>query len=227
VPKEELAQERNVALALVGERLRDHREEAGVGIRALAREVGLSASFISQVELGRTKPSLNALYLIVSRLGISFDELFADRASGASSREVGSGSSLDDIQECNARQWKAPSDGPVLRSDKRLILTLDSGVRWERLTASNYSGIEFLYCTYPIGGESCPAEDLMTHAGFECGITLEGRLGATVGEASYELGPGDSIAFASPTPHRIWAIGTEPAVAIWTVIGRAGDSRMP
>jgi mannose-6-phosphate isomerase-like protein (cupin superfamily) len=99
-------------------------------------------------------------------------------------------------------------------------------VQWERLTASHDPGVEFLYCTYPVGGESCPADKLMTHSGSECGIVLEGRLGATVGEESYGLEPGDSIAFDSSTPHRIWTIGEEAAVAAWTVVGRDGDPRV-
>jgi mannose-6-phosphate isomerase-like protein (cupin superfamily) len=114
----------------------------------------------------------------------------------------------------------------VLRSRNRLTLTLATGVRWERLTASHDPGVEFLYCTYPVGGESCPADKLMTHSGSEYGILIEGRLGATVGEESYELEPGDSIAFQSTTPHRIWTIGEETSIAIWTVVGREGDPRV-
>jgi len=123
--------------------------------------------------------------------------------------------------------WQAPSEGPVLRQDNRLSLTLATGVRWERLTASHDPGVEFLYCTYPVGGESAPADDLMTHSGNEYGIVLEGRCGATVGEDYYELEAGDSIAFDSRTPHRIWNLSdTEPMIAIWTVVGRDGDPRV-
>jgi mannose-6-phosphate isomerase-like protein (cupin superfamily) len=66
----------------------------------------------------------------------------------------------------------------------------------------------------------------MRHSGTEYGLVLSGRLGATVGEDSYELGPGDSIAFDSTTPHRIWTTGEEPATAVWTVVGREGDPRV-
>jgi quercetin dioxygenase-like cupin family protein len=66
----------------------------------------------------------------------------------------------------------------------------------------------------------------MTHSGSEYGVVLEGTLGAMVGEESYELEPGDSIAFDSSTPHRIWTIGEEVAVAVWTVVGRDGDPRV-
>jgi mannose-6-phosphate isomerase-like protein (cupin superfamily) len=67
----------------------------------------------------------------------------------------------------------------------------------------------------------------MTHNGSEYGIVLEGRCGATVGEDYYELEKGDSIAFDSRTPHRIWNLGADcPMLAIWTVVGRDGDPRV-
>lgn len=217
-----------LAAGPVGERLRAHRQEAGMSLRALARDVGVSPSLISQIEHGKATPSVGTLYAIVSELGISFDELFFDGPRGAGERteetperHADSGNELTP-----SSHWQAPSEGPVLRSRNRLTLTLATGVRWERLTASHDPGVEFLYCTYPVGGESCPADKLMTHSGSEYGIVLEGRLGATVGDEDYELDPGDSIAFESTTPHRIWTVGDQAAIAIWTVVGRDDDPRV-
>ena len=212
----------------VGERLRAHRQDRGMSLRALARDVGVSPSLISQIEHGKATPSVGTLYSIVSELDISFDELFFDepRGAAASPEEPAERHADSGNERTPSSHWQAPSEGPVLRSRNRLTLTLATGVRWERLTASHDPGVEFLYCTYPVGCESCPADKLMTHSGSEYGIVLEGRLGATVGEESYELEPGDSIAFDSTTPHRIWAIGERSAVAIWTVVGRDGDPRV-
>jgi transcriptional regulator with XRE-family HTH domain/mannose-6-phosphate isomerase-like protein (cupin superfamily) len=212
----------------VGERLRAHRQDAGLSLRALARDVGVSPSLISQIEHGKATPSVGTLYAIVSELGISFDELFFDepRGGAAGPEDADEGQVDGGGTRAPSSHWQAPSEGPVLRSANRLTLTLATGVRWERLTASHDPGVEFLYCTYPVGSESCPADKPMTHSGSEYGIVLAGRLGATVGEESYELEPDDSIAFDSSTPHRIWAIGEEAAVAIWTVVGREGDPRI-
>ncbi|HYC81563.1 MAG TPA: XRE family transcriptional regulator [Solirubrobacterales bacterium] len=212
----------------VGERLRAHRTEAGMSLRALARDVGVSPSLISQIEHGKATPSVGTLYAIVSELGISFDELFFDGPRGAAERAEEAPERHADTgnERTPSSHWQAPSEGPVLRSRNRLTLTLATGVRWERLTASHDPGVEFLYCTYPVGGESCPADKLMTHSGSEYGIVLEGRLGATVGDEDYELDPGDSIAFQSTTPHRIWTVGDQPSIAIWTVVGRDGDPRV-
>ena len=189
--------------AFMAANLRARREEAGMSVRALARIVGVSPSLISQIELGKANPSVGTLYAIVTALGLSLDELFAaPAASGAS-----------------------PPDDAVLRAADRRRLDLDTGVRWERLTPSPDPDVDFLHVTYPVGGESCPPDALMRHAGREYGLVLSGGLGATVGSESYELEPGDSIVLDSMTPHRFWTIGEEPSVVVWTVIGRGGDAR--
>jgi transcriptional regulator with XRE-family HTH domain len=210
----------------VGDRLKTHRQEAGMSLRALARDVGVSPSLISQIEHGKATPSVATLYAIVSELGISLDELFFDEPRGAAAAGPEERHADTGNERTPSSHWQAPSEGPVLRAKNRLSLTLATGVRWERLTASHDPGVEFLYCNYPVGGESCPPDALMTHEGSEYGIVLSGHCGATVGEDYYELGPGDSIAFDSRTPHRIWAIGDEPMAAIWTVVGRDGDPRV-
>src|SRR6201995_5507411 len=213
----------------VGEGLRQHRQEAGMSLRALARKVGVSPSLISQIEHGKATPSVATLYAIVSELGISLDELFFDEPRGAAAVAQAEAPRAMDPGEDRfpSSHWQAPSEGPVLRSGNRLSLTLATGVRWERLTASHDPGVEFLYCTYPVGGESAAADDLMTHSGSEYGIVLEGRCGATVGDDYYELDTGDSIAFDSRTPHRIYNLSdSKPMIAIWTVVGRDPDPRV-
>jgi transcriptional regulator with XRE-family HTH domain/mannose-6-phosphate isomerase-like protein (cupin superfamily) len=214
----------------VGEGLRKHRQDAGMSLRALARKVGVSPSLISQIEHGKATPSVATLYAIVSELGISLDELFFDAPRGAAAKPPAEERAprMDPGNErLPSSHWQAPSEGPVLRANNRLSLTLATGVRWERLTASHDPGVEFLYCTYPVGGESAAADDLMTHEGSEYGIVLEGRCGATVGDDYYELDAGDSIAFDSRTPHRIWNLSdSDEMIAIWTVVGRDGDPRV-
>ena len=68
----------------VGSRVREERQRQNIGVRELARRVGVSASLISQVELGKASPSVGALYAIVNELGLSLDELLLDRPSARS-----------------------------------------------------------------------------------------------------------------------------------------------
>ena len=36
-----------------------------------------------------------------------------------------------------------------------------------------------------------------------------------------------AISFDSSSPHRLWAVGDEPAEPIWVVAGRQNDPRAP
>ena len=70
-----------------------------------------------------------------------------------------------------------------------------------------------------------PARDVHAPRGARDGLILSGRLRVGVGRDEYELGPGDAICFDSQTPHRLEAVGDEPARAVWFVIGRKADGR--
>ena len=65
----------------VGQELRTHREQRGLSLRELARRLSISPSALSQIETGKSRPSVSTLYSIVSELGISLDELFGGRES--------------------------------------------------------------------------------------------------------------------------------------------------
>lgn len=199
--------------AVVAARLRARREERGISARGLAKEVGCSPSLISQIETSKANPSVATLYAIVSALGVSLDELFADPEPANGDRPPTPAQRIE--------------SGMVLRGDHRPSISLGSGVHWERLTPTSDPDVDFLYVTYDVGGASCPPDALMRHNGREYGLVLAGRLGATVGFDSYELEPGDSIVLPSTTPHRFWTIGDEPTTVVWTVVGRTGDPRSP
>ncbi len=92
-------------------------------------------------------------------------------------------------------------------------------MRWERLTTQHDDDVEFLDVVYDVGGASSAAESLTRHAGREYGLVLSGRLGVTLVFEEHVLEPGDSISFASTTPHRLANVGDEPVHAIWCVVG--------
>jgi len=192
----------------VGSRLRAERERLGISLRELARRVGVSASLVSQIELDRVNPSVSTLYALVTELGMTMSDVFGDGRPGE-----------------RAVPQLVRADGLAQRPDTRSVINLASGVRWERLTPQSDPDVEFLYVTYPVGAESCPADALMTHGGREYGYVSSGTLGVRVGFDEYELDPGGSIAFDSSSPHRLWTIGDEPVHAVWVVIGRKADPR--
>ena len=188
----------------VGHRLRAERERLGIGLRELARRVGVSPSLVSQIELDRVNPSVSTLYAIVTELGMTMSDVFGERPEERVVR---------------------PGDGLAERPETRPVINLASGIRWERLTHERDPDVEFLYVVYPVGAASCPEDALMTHGGREYGYVTSGTLGVQVGFEAYELGQGGSIAFDSSSPHRLWAVGDEPVHAVWVVIGRESDPR--
>ena len=75
---------------LLGARLRAARLRSGLGLRELSRQLDISASSVSQIELGRLVPSVSTLYALTNVLKVSMDSLFAAEASnGAATAEVG------------------------------------------------------------------------------------------------------------------------------------------
>jgi transcriptional regulator with XRE-family HTH domain len=197
----------------LGERLRRDRTERGLSLRELARRLDVSASLVSQIETGKINPSVRTLYAIVSELGVSLDDVF-----GSSAEDANGTPSEPNVSP--AAVGLADDASVVQRADARRAIELETGVRWERLTARNEPGIEFLYLVYPPGGESAPADALVRHSGSEFGVVLKGRLGLTLGFNDYSLGPGDSVFFDSTTPHRLHTQGTGDVEAIWVVLGR-------
>jgi transcriptional regulator with XRE-family HTH domain len=206
----------------VGSRLRAERERRGISLRALARQVGISPSAMSQIETGRSRPSVRTLYAIVSTLDMSLDELFAT-GTGQATRPVAPSSSGDRVAVAPPATPEAT--GPVQSRRTRTAIDLESGVRWERLTAERDPEVDFLHVVYDVGGASSRDRVFMRHAGHEYGLVLSGRLRVTTGFEPHELGPGDSISFDSSIPHLLENVGDEPVTAVWVVVGRHGDPR--
>jgi len=209
----------------LGPRLRVAREQRQLSVRELARRIGCSASLISQIERGVAVPSVGVLYSLATELDTSLDHLLF----GAEPRRP-----LDAAPGPDAPGVVAPgvvasgvvasgvvAPGIVQRAVGRNIIDLASGVRWERLTPGADAMTDFLEVIYSPGGHSTDERRPLRHDGHEYGLVISGTLQANVGFESYELGPGDSIAFDSSTPHEYLNKTGEPVHAIWVVVHSA------
>ncbi len=195
----------------LGERLRAERKSQHMTVREIARRVGVSPSLISQIERDKVNPSVSTLWSLVSVLGLQMGELFS---------EVPPPRGIEPVAT-------AMSDGPVTAQGTRSVIDLETGVRWERLTATHDAVVEFLTVVYPPGAASCDEDSLVRHGGKEYGYVTSGRLGVRIGFDEYDLGPGMAVSFDASAPHRLWAIGDQPAEAIWVVVGRQSHTRGP
>lgn len=229
---------------MIGARLRARRLEHGVSLRQFARDLDVSASFISQLETGKAQPSVATLFSVCTALGISIDELFEgvsgddasdesrEREAMISQTDAGSNSWLKDsalgiLPEehrpgASVDEKRQPS--PVVRPQDRKVLVLDSGVTWESLTAFHRERTDFLFVRYEVGGSSTMEGRLIRHVGTEYGFVLTGVLEVTLGFETYRLVTGDSISFDSTRPHRLTNVGDVPVEAIWFNLERFESS---
>lgn len=215
---------------LIGERIREERIRKGMSARRLARDIGVSASLISQIETDKSKPSVSTLYAITTALGISIEDLFDARAPtvaqgghGPGGEAQAPGYPTDASAGVTAALAVLGQDrrrrvGPIVRTDEREILTLDSGVTWELLGQVPHAHVDFLRITYQPGGSSSSTGLLMRHSGTEYGFVISGELVLTLGFDEHRLAVGDAVSFDSTTPHGYRNDGDEPAVGIWFVL---------
>ena len=185
-------------------RLRTARTEADLSVRELSRRVGISPSMLSQIENGRSEPSVATLYALVSALGISLDQIL--------------GGGLAQPATATSSGRADPASSPVVTAESRARLVMDSGVTWERLTAGSDPLVDALMVTYPPGSSSSSNGGLMSHQGREYGLLLSGRLTVHLGFETYQLEEGDSISFDSSVPHLYVNESDQPARGVWHVV---------
>lgn len=224
---------------LIGTRLRARRLARGISLRQFARDLDVSASFISQLETGKAQPSVATLFAICSALDIATDDLFD--ISGAESSH--NGAAVANIStDASNNSWTAVSSSgktvasaasgdvqvtrgftPVVHPADRNVLVLDSGVTWESLTSMHHQKTQFMFVRYDVGGSSTMEGRLIRHVGTEYGFILRGTLEVTLGFERYQLNSGDSISFDSTRPHRLTNVGDIPVEAIWFNLERFDD----
>ncbi len=190
----------------LGARLREARLQRGLSLRSVAQALGVSASLISQVEIGKTHPSVSTLYAMANHLGVSLDDLLGLTPSSVNSEPMFGhrGAPLPDVQHGD--------DNPVIE--------MENGVRWERLAAGVGGPADPLLVTYEPGASSSIEGKLMRHAGIEYAYLLEGELTLSLEFETYTLRPGDSLQFDSVRPHLYSNRGSTIAKGVWFVVGR-------
>jgi transcriptional regulator with XRE-family HTH domain len=173
----------------VGERLRAIRRLRRCTLRTVAERSGLSESFLSQVERGRSNASIGSLRRIADAIGISVADLF---------------------------EPTGPPRPKVLRRADRPALTFGILGRKLLLTPKPLRELEVFVGELDPGGSSGP-EPYAHGDSEELFVVLGGRVQLELGGELHELQPGDSIDYRSSTPHRISNIGEDLAEVMWII----------
>ena len=191
----------------LGSELRRIREAKKLSLRSVATAVGVSASLLSQVETGKTQPSVSTLYALVNHLDISLDGLMGQHRPSAS-------------ETPNSGSVVGASNGVVQRGVDNPLIHMENGVTWERLADGSSDVADPLIVTYPPGSSSSLEGRLMRHSALEYGFLLEGELLLKIDFDEHILKPGDSFCFDANRPHMYSNRSNQPAKGIWFVIGR-------
>jgi transcriptional regulator with XRE-family HTH domain len=159
----------------VGRRLKRLRADDGRSLRELAADCGLSASHISAIERGLSRPSVATLQRLCAALGSSIVDVLGGNAAGSE-----------------------PS--PIVRASEAVPVQLDiAGVEILRLSVVETQLEPLLFRLAPGAGSG----EAYQHAGEEFLHVLEGEFELTLDAAlEYRLRAGDSMTFASTRPHR-------------------------
>lgn len=173
----------------VGERLRAIRRSRRATLRTVATRSGLSESFLSQVERGRSSASIASLRRIADALGVSIADLF----------------DVDSVP------------GPrVLRRDERPALAFGVLGRKLLLTPRPLQSLEVFVGELEVGGST--GNQPYAHGDSEeLFVVLAGEVQLEVGGEVFHLEHGDSIDYRSSTPHRATNAGNDLAEVMWII----------
>lgn len=195
----------------LGSAIRAARVSKGLSLRGVAASADISPSLLSQVETGKTQPSVGTLYAIVNVLEVSLDELMGMPARPAEPRATG-----DDDAPITAPPVQRAADNPTI--------VMENGVQWERLAVEGVGLVDPLLTTYEPGSSSSVEGKLMRHSGIEYGYIIRGEVTLRLDFDVHVLRAGDSICFDSRRPHLYENRTDEVAQGLWFVLGRSRDA---
>lgn len=165
--------------------MRQLRQAQDLTLKALAEQIGVTPSALSQIERGKSEPSVGTLWRLGGALKASLFDFFAhDRLAAVD----------------------------VTRADDRTVVEFER-FRYEAIAQSSRRTIDlFILRLEPGHG---PVRDLVRHPGEEAGLVLSGRMEVVVAGEAHPLGPGDGIWFLSTELHTFVRVGDEPCVSVW------------
>jgi transcriptional regulator with XRE-family HTH domain len=173
----------------VGERLRAIRLLRRLTLREVADVAGVSESFVSQLERGRSSASVATLQRLAAAVGIEISDLFA---------------------------YESQSGPRVLRRHERQLLEWGHLGRKALLTPKPFHSLEVVAAAFDPGGST--GDEPYTHGDSEeLLLVLEGRVHVQLGSDLLDLSKGDSVNYRSSTPHRVSNPGDASAEVLFVI----------
>lgn len=173
----------------VGPRIKAFRTARRVSLRQLADMTGTTASFISQLERNLCGANASTLMKIAAALDLGIDDLFAG--------------------------GHGPMHKVLARSD-RPVLPVNAGFTKTLVSRRPIHEFEVYSGHFEVGAST--GTEAYVHGGrHEMFMVLKGTVELSLAEERFVMGEGDSIEYATTTPHRTVNIGAVPAEVLWII----------
>jgi transcriptional regulator with XRE-family HTH domain len=175
----------------IGIRIKKFRKTNGLTIKDLSDKVGVTQSYISQLENDKVNPSLGTLKKIANALNINMIDFFErDR---------------DD-------------DNIIVRKEERIDFSYPSGKFRSQLLASNIASkaLEPIYTIIDPGGDTIEPYK-HGNGSEEFGVVIKGELLLDVDGTEYHLYEGDAFYFKSNRLHRYSNPGEIATEVVWVI----------
>jgi transcriptional regulator with XRE-family HTH domain len=182
------------AEVVIGGKIKEHRRARRYTLETLGQKTGLSRSFLSKLENGKTSPSVPTLLRIAQALGTSVSEI------------------LEGLSETSDEKLI------TIRSAERRAVARDGsnfGYSYEMLARKKGSAFEAFVVRFMPGRR--PSEAFV-HAGYEFNYVLKGQVQLVHGNQSLVLDVGDSAYYDSSVPHYGIARGSREAQVLAILI---------
>lgn len=175
--------------AELGRRVKLERLAKTMTLKQVADASGMSPTHISEIERGRTSPTVGALLRIAHALGKSATYFVEEDELPTVS-----------VVRKHERSHRAVTDGD---RNVAAIDFLTSGIPAGRLRVVELSGLKDGRIEGPV------------HYGEEILLMISGRVKVKVGDDVFEVGEGDCIQFKGNTPYSFENVGNEAPRAFW------------
>ena len=186
----------------VGDEIRTIRKARGITLKGLSKMAGCSAAYLSRIERGEARISIDLLTAIGNALHVDPKWFFPNR-SGQGNLE------WTYVVRANARR---PLSRLYTRSSQEL------GFEDELLSSSLAGDCYMMMTRFPPASEhNTQPQEGFIYEGEQHGFVVQGSLELTLGDEVIIINQGDSFSYPTEIPHRLRNCVDEETVVIFTM----------
>lgn len=176
----------------LGERIKQLRQNNSLSVRQLAQQVGVTASFIYQLEQDKVSPSFSTLKSIAAALNTNISLLVED---------------------------ELPEEWVLIRKNNRRRIATDSdNIKLDILTflGTRHKKMQPLVFELEVGEKQVSLPQIHgTHEDFI--YIIQGQVEVATDKGSYVVEEGDAAYFMFDNPVAVQNVGIKKAIGLWVV----------